>query len=85
MSIAAGTLVGFSALELREGRADLAAQILGSALNHPATSKDTQVDAEPVLARLEKALGKERLSQETAAGAAQPFDALLRRMGGLQA
>jgi predicted ATPase/Tfp pilus assembly protein PilF len=85
LSIAAGTLVGFSALELREGRSDLAAQILGSALNHPATSKDTQVDAAPVLARLEKALGKERLSQEMAAGTAQPFDALLRGIGALQA
>jgi class 3 adenylate cyclase/tetratricopeptide (TPR) repeat protein len=62
-------LVHIAHLQARAGQSERAAQLLGLALNHPASTSETELDAEPVLGLLREALGAEELEAVLARGA----------------
>ena len=66
---ALGALVHVSRLRIRAGQPEAAAQLLGLALRHPASSSEVERDARPVLDALREALGPEGLEAALARGA----------------
>jgi predicted ATPase len=62
-------LVYVARLRARAGQLERAAELLGMALSHPASSSDAEWDAQQVLGTLREALGAERLEAALARGA----------------
>ena len=71
---ALNSLAWMAHLLARSGELVRAAELLGLALHHPATTSETERDAEPVLDTLRQALGAEALQAAMARGAKLDLD-----------
>ena len=80
--LALEALAGIARLRAHEGHLEQAAEPLGLALHHPASSAESHIQAEPVLAALRDALPPERLAAALARGRARDLAAVVAGLGG---
>jgi hypothetical protein len=69
-------LAGVAKIRARIGQPELALELLGLALNHPACDDETRQRGEPVLAELRGGLPAEAVETALARGRAQSLEAL---------
>ena len=77
-------LAGIARLRTHEGHFDQAAELLGLALYHPSSNTDVQMQSEPVLAELARALPPDRLTAALRRGKLRELDQVVAALVGGQ-
>jgi hypothetical protein len=78
--LALATLVPVSRLQIRAGQPEAAAQLLGLALRHPASTTEVEREGQPVLEALCEALGAEELEAALTRGAEMELEQVVEEL-----